>query len=297
MVQVIHIGSGHPVAMFSAGVQWVLLLVLATAVLHAAWNAMAKSIGDRWVSAALIGTVNGAFGLGCAALFGLPAAAAWPYLVASALLQALYLILLTRTYAQGDMSRLYPVARGTAPVAVTAIAVTLLSDRLSPLSWCGLVVLVGGIGLLAFARGVPRAGSGLILAMMTGLVIASYTLSDGVGVRTAESTGAYIGWMFALQAPVLLTVCRWGAGRSFWRRMRENAPLGLLGGVFSVTSYGTVVWAQSRAPLALVSGLRETSVIWAALIARAFLGERLTRTEWVAIVTAAAGAILLQVGA
>ena len=258
--------------MLSAGAQWVLLLVLATAVLHAGWNALAKSIGDRWVSAALIGAVNGAFGLGCIVLFGVPAAGAWPYLVASALLQALYLVLLTRAYAHGDMSRLYPIARGTAPVVVTAVAVTLLSERLSPLSWSGLVVLVGGIGLLAFARGVPRADVGLVLALATGLVIAGYTISDGVGVRTAENTGAYVGWMFALQAPVLITVCRWGAGRSFWLRMREHAPL------------------------ALVSGLRETSVIWAALIARVLLGERLTRTEWVAIVTAAAGAVLLQLG-
>lgn len=125
------------------------------------WNALAKTIGDRWVSAALIGTVNGAFGLGCIVLFGVPAAEAWPYLVASALLQALYLVLLTRAYDHGDMSRLYPVARGTAPVVVTAVAVTLLSERLSLLSWFGLFVLVGGIGLLAFARGVPRADVGL----------------------------------------------------------------------------------------------------------------------------------------
>lgn len=281
----------------------VLGLVLATAILHAGWNALAKALGDRWVASALIGTVNGVFGVGCILLFGLPAPAAWPFLVVSALLQAGYLMLLTKAYAHGDMSRVYPIARGTSPVVVTAIAVAVLGERLSPLSWTGLVVLVAGIGLLAFARRVPaarrreRLDLGVVLALLTGLTIAAYSLSDGVGVRASQNPGAYIGWMFALQCPVLITVCRWRGGAGFWRRMWTNAPRGLLGGVLSVTSYGVTVWAQSRAPLALVSGLRETSVVWAALIGRMFLGERLVPRELVAIVAAAAGAVLLQLGA
>src|SRR5699024_7899645 len=116
-----------------------------------------KSLGDRWVASALIGTVNGLFGIGCILLFGLPAPGAWPFLVLSALLQAGYLMLLTKAYAHGDMSRVYPIARGTSPVVVTAIAVAVLGERLSPLSWTGLAVLVAGIGLLAFARRVPAA--------------------------------------------------------------------------------------------------------------------------------------------
>lgn len=278
-------------------VQNVLLIVLATAVLHAAWNAMAKSIGDRWISSALIGTVNGALGLVLVGIFGVPAAASWPYLVASALLQAAYLVLLTHTYAHGDLSRLYPIARGTAPVVVTVVAVGLLAERLSVLSWLGLGALVAGIVLLACARGLPRADTGLVLALCTGVIIAAYSLSDGVGVRIAGNTGAYIGWMFALQAPVLLVVCRWQGGRSFWGRMRTHAPIGLLGGILSVTSYGTTVWAQSRAPLALVAGLRETSVVWGALIGGLVLGERLTTTERVAVLVVAAGAVALQAGA
>lgn len=281
----------------SLGIQGVLLLVLGTAVLHAAWNAMAKSIGDRWVASALIGTANGAFGLVFIVLFGVPALASWPYLVASALLQATYLVLLTHTYAHGDLSRLYPIMRGTSPVVVTAIAVTVLAERLSVLSWIGLGVLVAGIVLLACARGLPRADTGLVLALSAGLVIAGYSLSDGVGVRVSGETGAYIGWMFALQAPVLLLVCRWQAGRSFWGRMHAHAPLGLLGGVLSVTSYGTTVWAQSRAPLALVAGLRETSVVWGALIGGLVLSERLTTVERTAVLAVAVGAVILQLGA
>lgn len=279
------------------GTELVLAIVLGTAVLHATWNALAKSVGDRWVSSALIGVVNGIGGVTCVLVFGMPAPSAWPYLLASAALQATYLVLLTRTYSYGDMSRLYPIARGTSPIVVTVVAVTLLREQLGLVSWIGLAVLIAGIAVLAFARGRPRAGAGLEFAVLTGLCIAAYTLADGVGVRLAENPGGYIGWMFALQAPLLLGVCWWRGGKGFVGRARRHALRGLLGGVLSVVSYGIVVWAQSRAPLALVSGLRETSVVWAVLIGRVFLGERLVRLEVIAVVAAAIGAALLQIGA
>lgn len=272
----------------------VLTLVLGTAVLHATWNALAKSLGDRWVASALIGIVNGLAGLAAIIAFGQPSPAAWPYLIASAGLQAVYLVALTSAYEHGDLSRLYPIIRGTAPVLVAVVSVTVLGERLGPVSWVGLVILVGGIVLLAFSRGVPSLNAGLGLALLTGMIIAGYTLADGVGVRVSGSPLAYIGWMFALQGPVLLTVCWWRGGAGFATRLRRHAGRGLLGVVLSVLSYGTVVWAQSKAPLAVVSGLRETSVVWAALIGRLFLGERLVRREWLAIGCACLGAVVLQ---
>lgn len=272
----------------------VLTLVLGTAVLHATWNALAKSVGDRWVASALIGVVNGIAGLCAALAFGRPAAAAWPYLVVSAALQAVYLLTLTSAYQHGDLSRLYPIMRGTAPVLVTGVSVAVLGERLGPASWVGLIILVSGIVLLAFGRGVPRVDAGLGLALLTGVIIAGYSLADGVGVRSSADPLAYLGWMFALQGPVLLAVCWWRGGPGFAARLRQHAGRGLVGGVLSVTSYGTVVWAQSRAPLPLVSGLRETSVVWAALIGRLFLGERLVAREWLAIGLAGLGAVVLQ---
>ena len=275
---------------------YVLWLVLGTAVLHAGWNALAKSVGDRWVASALIGVVNGLGGVVCIGFFGLPDPGAWPYLVASALLQALYLLTLTSAYRHGDLSRLYPVMRGTAPVLVTAVSVLVLGERLSASAWLGLAVLVTGIGLLAVGRGLPRRGDGLGLAVLTGVLIASYTVSDGIGVRIGDEPLAYIGWMFALQAPVLLAVCCWQGGPGLPGRLRRHAVRGLVGGLLSVITYGIVVWAQSRAPLAIVSGLRETSVIWAVLIGRVFLGERLVAREVAAIVLACCGAVVLQFG-
>jgi drug/metabolite transporter (DMT)-like permease len=179
-------------------------------------------------------------------------------------------------------------------VLVTIVSVTLLGEQLGTASWAGLIVLVGGIVLLAFGRGVPELNAGLALALLTGVIIAAYTLSDGIGVRASGNPLGYIGWMFALQGPLLLAVCAWRSGPGFTGRLRRHAGRGLLGGVLSVISYGTVVWAQSRAPLALVSGLRETSVVWAALIGRIFLGERLVAREWLAIGLACCGAVMLQ---
>lgn len=273
---------------------YVLWLVLGTAVLHAGWNALAKSVGDRWVASTLIGVVNGIGGIACILAFGLPAPGAWPFLVASALLQALYLLTLTTAYRHGDLSRLYPVMRGTAPVLVTAVSVLVLNERLSASAWLGLAVLVTGIGLLAIGRRLPRRGDGLGLAVLTGVIIAGYTISDGLGVRIGDEPMAYIGWMFALQAPVLLGVCWRQGGPGLPGRLRRHALRGLTGGLLSVITYGTVVWAQSRAPLAIVSGLRETSVIWAVLIGRVFLGERLVGREVAAIVLACCGAVVLQ---
>ena len=275
---------------------YVLWLVLGTAVLHAGWNALAKSVGDRWVASTLIGVVNGAGGVVCILLFGLPDPGAWPYLVASALLQAGYLLTLTTAYRHGDLSRLYPVMRGTAPVLVTAVSVLVLHEQLSVSSWLGLGVLVAGIGLLSISRGLPRRGDGLGLAVLTGVIIACYTISDGIGVRIGTEPMAYIGWMFAVQAPVLIAVCWWRGGPGLPGRLRRHAVRGLVGGLLSVITYGTVVWAQSRAPLAVVSGLRETSVIWAVLIGRIFLGERLVRREALAIGLACCGAVVLQLG-
>lgn len=272
----------------------ILAVVLGTAVLHASWNALAKSVGDRWVASALIGLVNGVGGLACLLVFGPPEAAAWPYLVLSAALQAVYLVVLTSAYQHGDLSRLYPIMRGTAPVLVTVISVTVLGDQLSVGTWIGLGVLVGGIALLAFGRGIPTLDAGLGLALLNGVIIASYTLSDGVGVRVSGNPLGYIGWMFALQGPVLVGLCWWRGGPGFLRRVRTHAVRGLLGGILSLLTYGTVVWAQSRVSLAVVSGLRETSVVWAALIGRLFLGERLVRREWLAIGLACCGAVVVQ---
>lgn len=179
----------------------VLGVVLGTACLHAAWNTAAKSVGDRWVSSLLIGAVNFVAGLIGVLLFGVPVAACWPFIVASAIAQSCYLLLLTTAYSYGDMSRLYPVARGLSPLLVTIVSVNFLGERLPRPALIGVIVIWTAIALLAFARGLPRLGYGVGLPLATGAAIATYTLIDGVGVRLSPSALGYASCLFLLQGP------------------------------------------------------------------------------------------------
>lgn len=273
----------------------VLGVVLGTAFLHAAWNTAAKSVGDRWVSSLLIGVANFVTGLVGVLLFDVPVAACWPFIVASAIAQSCYLLLLTTAYSYGDMSRLYPVARGLSPLIVTVVSVGFLGESLSRPALLGVIIICTAITLLAFARGLPRRGQGVGLALATGAAIATYTLIDGVGVRLSTSALGYASWLFLLQGPLVVAFCWWRGGPHLSNRVRANLLKGLGGGVLSVVAYTIVVWAQVRAPLSLVSALRETSVLWAALAGRVFLHEQLNRKEVAAVVLAALGAATLQI--
>lgn len=273
----------------------VLGVVLGTAFLHAAWNTAAKSVGDRWVSSLLIGVVNFAAGLVGVIMFDVPVAACWPYIVASAVAQSCYLLLLTTAYSYGDMSRLYPIARGLAPLLVTAVSVGLLGERLSRPALLGVIIICTAIALIAFARGLPRRGQGVGLALATGAAIATYTLIDGVGVRLGVSALGYASWLFLLQGPLIVGFCWWRGGPDLPRRLKSNLAKGLGGGLLSIVAYTIVLWAQARAPLSLVSAMRETSVLWAALAGRLLLGEQLNRKEVAAVVLAALGAATLQI--
>jgi drug/metabolite transporter (DMT)-like permease len=272
----------------------VFAVVLASAVLHASWNALAKAIPDRLVAAALIGLgylVGGVAGL---VAFGLPAARSLPYAVGSALLQVCYLLLLTAAYRHGEFARVYPLARGLSPLLVTVVTVTVLGAHLSPGELAGIALIVGALGALVLVGGRPRRGDGLGLAAATGVVIALYTLVDGFGVRGSGDALGYASLLFALQGPVLPVVCRLLSGPGFTARLVRHAPLGLLGGLLSLLSYGAVVWAQSLGSLALVSALRETSVLFAGAIGALFFAERFSRLRMAVTAVAVGGIVLLQ---
>jgi drug/metabolite transporter (DMT)-like permease len=270
-------------------------LVLATACLHAGWNTAAKSVGDRWVSSALIGSVYAVVGIAAAAVQPTPARASWPFVVGSVVLQVVYLLLLTSTYEHGDMTRLYPLVRGMSPLLVTLFAVVVLREQVAGGVLVGVAVLVAGLVALAFAHGKPRRGHGIGLALLTGVTIAGYTVVDGIGVRRSGHPLGYAAWLFALQGPILVAVCLWRGGPGMAQRLRRHAVVGLTGGVLSLLTYAVVVWAQARAPLAIVAALRETSVLWGAVAGSLLLRERLGWKGVLATVLAAAGAVLVQV--
>jgi len=268
--------------------------VLFAAVLHAGWNAIAKWIPDRLVASALIGVAFAAGGAIGALLLPMPASSAWPFVIASSGLQVGYMLLLTSAYSHGEFGRVYPLARGLSPVLVTVVAVTALGGQLNAGELLGVAALCSALGTLVLVKGLPRRGDGLGLAMLTGVTIAAYTLVDGVGVTRTDNPFSYAAWLFLLQGCALVLVCRLLSGPGIARGMREHLRLGLVGGLLSLVAYAIVLWAQSFGNLALVSALRETSVLFAGIIAAVLFKERQTRVQVVALALAVAGIVVVK---
>ncbi|MEU2428052.1 EamA family transporter [Streptomyces sp. NPDC007861] len=269
--------------------------VLMAAVTHASWNAIAHHIKDQLVGFTLI--LGGAASIGAvmACFAPLPAAAAWPYLIASAALHIGYHFLLMRSFALGDFGQMYPIARGTAPLVVTVLATVLVGESLSPWQLAGVAVACAGLVGLAL-WGIRDAGTrpqwaALLAALATGLSIAAYTVVDGIGVRASGTAIGYIAWLMVLEGVLVpLYAYRVHRGRLL-AELRPHAARGLLGAVLALLAYGLVLWAQTRAPLAPIAALRESSIIVGAAIGALFFKERFGAPR-----VAAAGLMVVGIG-
>jgi drug/metabolite transporter (DMT)-like permease len=276
----------------------VVLVVLAAAVLHAAWNAIAHAVQDTLAGFVLIdlGYLVGALPL--IALAPIPDPAAWPYLATSAVLQCGYQLCLWQAYRLGDFGQMYPLARGTSPWLVALLSVTVLAQPLPPGQLAGVATLSAGLVLLTFAQGRPTRAQlpALLAAVATGVLIAGYTVVDGTGVRHAGTVAGYVGWSFLLQALPLPLVTLAVCGRSLGPRLRPVWGRGMLGGVLSLIAYGLVVWAQNAAPghLPAIAALRESSILLAAGIGALLFHERFGRLRTLAAVVVLAGIAVLE---
>ena len=271
------------------------LAVLAAAVAHASWNAIAHGIKDRLVAFALIGAGGLVPALPLLVLSAAPAPASRVYLGISVLLHVAYQLLLMRCYRVGEFSQVYPLARGISPVVVTGAAWLLVGEHLSGLQLAGVLLIPAGLACLVFIGRRPGRPA-LVAAAGTGLAIASYTVVDGVGVRLSGSAAGYIAWLMTLEGiviPVAALIIRRGALAG---QVRGVWPVGLLGGVLSTAAYGLVLWAQTHAALALVAALRETSIIVGAIIGSLVFREPFGRPRTAATVLVVAGILLLNSG-
>lgn len=271
----------------------VLALVLCAALLHATWNALLKSGGDRFRS---IVVMTGAASLAAApALLVLPVPrqAAWPAVALSAALHVGYNLFLVRAYRHGDLGQVYPIARGSSPLLVT-LGAALVAGEQPGLLTAGAIVLVSA-GILSLARGWTGASrAGIATALATGAFIAAYSVTDGVGGRLSGDPIAYSAWLFVLDGVPMVVIFLLMRG---WRaplfdRSRETA-MSAVGGLVSIVAYTAIIWAASISPMGPVSALRETSVIFAALIGWLFLGERFSARRLGSCALVALGAILL----
>jgi drug/metabolite transporter (DMT)-like permease len=272
----------------------VTLAVLAAAVTHAAWNAIAHGIKDQTLAFALIGAGSIGAVIPLIVVSAVPRGAAWPYLLASVGIHVFYNLLLMQCYRLGEFSQVYPLARGISPPVVTLTAAVFIHEHLSFPQLAGVVVVSAGLAFLIFSGGRPSRGA-VLAAVGTGLTIAAYTTVDGVGVRLSGSAFGYIGWLMLLQSlcvPMFALIRRRGV-------LLEQPPrillAGLAAGALSVLAYGLVLWAQTRGALAPIAALRETSVIFGAIIGALAFREPFGRVRVAATVIVVAGILLLNV--
>ena len=272
----------------------VTLAVLAAAVTHALWNAIAHGIKDQTLAFALIGVGGAAVSIPLIIVAALPRSASWPYLLASVGIHVFYNLLLMQCYRLGEFSQVYPLARGVSPLVVTVLAAAFVHEHLAPVQIGGVAVVSAGLAFLVF--GGRRPGRGAFLAAVgTGLTIAAYTTVDGVGVRASASPVGYIGWLILLQSlcvPLFAVVRRRDV---LLKQPRRILLSGLLAGALSVLAYGLVLWAQTKGALAPIAALRETSVIFGAIIGTLVFHEPFGRSRIIATVLVVAGIILLNV--
>ena len=278
----------------------VTIAVLLSAAVHAGWNALIKRGRDPLFETTLVHAWVALPALGAIALLPLPGSTAALCLAASTAVHCVYYHALAAAYRNGDLSFAYPVMRGTAPMFTALMAAALLGERPSTAGWLGVVAVCAGVLAigLASSRGVDAEARRRSLgwALLTAATIVAYTLIDSIGARSAPTPWAYVAWLAAIEGPVMFVVvlARHRAGLLAYARERGAAPMGA--GVASMLAYGVALWAMTRAPVALVAALRETSVLFALLIARSLLGERFGPMRWAGAASILAGVVALRIG-
>ena len=271
-------------------------MVLGAAVLHATWNALVKVNGDRLVMIAIMMMTHVAVALLAILFVTLPTPESWPYIWASTALNTGYCVFLINAYRYGDLSHVYPISRGSAPLIIAVLSVAVVGETLSRQAGWSVVVIALGIMSLALTRGMagfrePRA---ILYAVGTGVFIAGYTVVDGVGARLAESAHSYTFWVHLFNGiPITLLALYMRRGQVFVS-VRKAWKVGVFGGIVSLSAYWIVIWAMTQAPIALVSAVRETSMVFAVLIGVVVLRERLDLARLVSMATTLIGTVMLK---
>ena len=276
---------------------FVFLAVLFAAACHAGWNALIKVGLDPLSTTTLISIGSGVVALVFVPLVGMPAWAAWPWLIASVVIHLVYFASLIESYRTGDLGQVYPIARGSAPLMTAATTTVFVGETLGAIGWTGIVALVAGVLLLS-ARGgrelaeIDRRAIGF--ALFTALTICAYSVVDGVGARLSANPNAYSVWLFMGIAVVMVPYALYRDGPDVVPAMQRFWLRGLAGGALQVLSYGIAIWAMTAAPIAIVATLRETSVLFGAVIAVVVLKEPLRAVRVVAACLIVCGLILIR---
>lgn len=274
----------------------VLAAVLLGALIHASWNALIKAQPDKFAAAALVAIGAGVISLPIIAWLPAPPPAAWPYIAASSIIHVGYFALVGIAYRTADLGVAYPLTRGTAPPLTALFAFLIVGEALGINQWLAIVVIAAGILTLsgdAILRG-GLSGATALAAFANAGVIVVYTLVDGLGARVAENALVYVAWMLIGTAILLLVQMSFLRGRAFVVQLRTGWFFALGAGGLSLASYAIALWAMTLAPIGLVAALRETSVLFAAILGTIFFGESFNARRWLALVLIVAGIVALR---
>jgi drug/metabolite transporter (DMT)-like permease len=273
--------------------------VLAAALMHACWNALAKRALDPLLGVTLIAVLAGAIALPLLPVVGLPAAESLPFLAASAALHLGYNLMLGAAYRTGGLGLVYPVARGAAPAVVALAGAALFGEVPSPVGALGIGLIVAGVAAMSLRRPADLLHAdrrALGFALATAGFIAAYTLVDGQGARLSGNPHGYAVLLFALDGAVTGAFLAARRGLAPFRVAPRTLAPALLGAALQLAGYWIAIWAMTQAPIALVAALRETSVLFAALLAVALLGEAIAPLRLLAAGVILAGALLIRLG-
>ena len=274
----------------------VFLAVIGAALLHASWNAAIKTGANKQTSMLILTIGQGVLGLLVVIWRPLPAAEVWPWLIASGGVHMVYQLFLAYAYEQGDLSRVYPISRGSAPLMVLIFSLFFLADKITLAELAGVTVL--GLGIVLMARGAFTSGENRRLipfALGAATATAGYTVIDGLGARIAGDPVTYVGWLLLLSGFFYLPAVLALKGPRILRASKHDWMVGMLAAAASLVAYGVAVWAMTQAPIALVAALRETSILFAVLIGWIIFDEKMNAGKAIAAGLIVAGVALTRV--
>lgn len=276
----------------------VTIAILLAALLHAGWNALIKVQGDRLAVMATFSLFGSLFSLFFVPFVPFPASSSWPWLGITIVLHTVYHLFLAMAYEHGDLGQVYPIARGSAPLLVALGAFLFVGEQLNSVAVLGVLCLASGVMALAFekGRGLRQNPKAIIFALMTGVMISSYTVVDGIGVRAAGAALGFAVWMSigdGLLTYVVVYLLKRGKGVILSRRYMK---IGVVGSIMQSGAYWIILWAMVSTPMAMVSALRETSVLFAAVISTFLLHEGFGVWRFVSAGLVTLGMIVAQVG-
>lgn len=265
---------------------FVMIVILLSALLHASWHAVLKANSDRFLTYSVMNIVAMLFGFILLHYAGPPKNYAWDWIAASAFLHLIYKIFLIKAYTYGDLSKVFPLSRGLAPLLIALVSFTLLKETAS---FPQIILIVGvmiGLFLVVFEKLDFSSNKKMFLfAGISGLITASYTIVDGMGARAAGNPFWFVAWIYILDGTIFPLYAVLYRRQDFFSYLRSGWSSALLGGFFSIASYGAIVWALNNATMAGVAVLRETSLIFAAILGSVFLKEKFGFQRLIAILT------------